>query len=364
MSFEEVSYREVLNVLEKRLEKRLKKASMYPELLNACLPTARDIRALNILRSKGAELRLIGPINQLSRSIHAIERKYLPLYNVCRRLSLNTYHLDGINYASTRILYKGSHVGVYLGERYPLIRFSTDPLILTRQEFLSIYNRIRRYCKAIGYPLEDVKDVERYDEFIMRSYDASLPNIRLRTILDIEDFAEKYDVISVATSEEGLTDDEVLWIQKLERLAEAGTKLHQSSPHGYGFRAVYKVDACSVERLTGLPVADIAESVWLIKSTYNLFTRRSIGISTPIGYLHASRLLEERGVPTVLVELSWRMKLQGVRPPRPLGIQVYEIYADGLGYCIVIFPRRLKMLPPIRTAKVIRTPRKIMLVNP
>ncbi len=363
MNSEEVSIREVLNSLQERLNTQLKKACIYPDLLDACLPTIQGIKILQKLKSEGAKIHLVERPTSISHHIHAIEEEYISTYNLCRRLNLEVYCLNGDVYALTDIIYRGNIVVVYLGERRPFIRFSSDPFIMSRQEFLSLYNEIREYCRVVGYPLKYIPkdEIEKHDEFIIRSYNTSLPKIRLKTILNIEDFAEKYYYVQVSVSgEETEGRKEKMLVAAVEKLIEGGVKLSQSSCHQH-FWTVYEVDAQVLEQLIGLPIADVAERVMVVKDNDGVLEAHDVDISTPTNYLHVLRVLEERGISASLVAV-WPSYKNQVKLPKPLGIRLHKVYADGWLYSIVIFPKS-KNLPPIKTAKIIRTPKKITFMS-
>jgi len=56
---EEIRFGEIMPVLKKRLDERLNKARIYPELLHACLPAARRLKAFRTLERNKAMLYLL-----------------------------------------------------------------------------------------------------------------------------------------------------------------------------------------------------------------------------------------------------------------------------------------------------------------
>jgi hypothetical protein len=124
-----------------------------------------------------------------------------------------------------------------------------------------------------------------------------------------------------------------------------------------GGEAVYEAETASLKRLDWLPVSDVAARAVVVKGGY-VFTC-GIGVSRPLSYLHALRVLEERGVSASLVASSKELPL-----PRPLGIRVESLHSDCRYYSVIIFPKPLRKLPPVRAAKIIRTRNRIILVNP
>jgi len=170
-------------------------------------------------------------------------------------------------------------------------------------------------------------------------------------VLEIYPFAEAHDFILVAvpTEEEERERIRVAAIEEL--VASAGRVVFEG-----GGEAVYEVDAASLKRLGWLPVSDVAARAVVVKGGY-VFTC-GIGVSRPLSYLHALRVLEERGVSASLVASSKELPL-----PRPLGIRVESLHSDCY-YTVIIFPKPLRELPPVRAAKIIRTRNRIILVNP
>jgi hypothetical protein len=102
----------------------------------------------------------------------------------------------------------------------------------------------------------------------------------------------------------------------------------------------------------------VADQVVIVRG-YDAFPRRSISISCPLSYLHASRVLEERGMRFRLVTSSKDCPL-----PRPLGILLEEVHTNKRWHYVIIFPKPSRELPPVKAARVIRTKRRIVLVNP
>ncbi|MDT7878121.1 MAG: hypothetical protein RQ798_00255 [Candidatus Caldarchaeales archaeon] len=361
-----VPYSEVLGVLRRRLDGLLRKASLYPELLSACQPTARRMRVVEELRARRAQLVLMKPedMKETSYRIHAIQDRYIPLYRLCRRLRLDIRSINGEVYAFTGITYGGGVVAAYLGERRPIVPSSADHPPISRREFARIYEEIRAYCKRVGENPPTVlnEGAWRRDEFFLWNWDADYPKregVRFVRVLEIYPFAEAHDFILVAvpTEEEEREraerrERERIRVAAIEELvASAGRVVFEG-----GGEAVYEVDAASLKRLDWLPVSDVAARAVVVKGGY-VFTC-GIGVSRPLSYLHALRVLEERGVSASLVASSKELPL-----PRPLGIRVESLHSDCY-YSVIIFPKPLRELPPVRAAKIIRTRNRIILVNP
>jgi hypothetical protein len=128
-----------------------------------------------------------------------------------------------------------------------------------------------------------------------------------------------------------------------------------------GVYEVYEVSISSIKGLSWLPVvdaiSDVAAQAVIVKG-FDAFPRRSISISCPLSYLHASKVLEERNVSFGLVASSRLCPLPG-----PLGMLVEMFQINREWYYLIIFPKPSSQLPPVKTAKVIRTKRRIVLVN-
>ena len=362
-----VSYSEVLGVLRRRLDGLLRKARLYPELLSACQPTAHRLRIVEALRSGRAQLVLIRPSEMEKRScrIHAIMERYIPLYRLCRRHSLEVRSINGEVYASTGVRYGGGLVAAYLGERHPIISSSTDPLTISRQEFMRIYEEIRAYCRRLGESPPTILSDEawRRDEFILTSLGADRPeaeNVRLVRVLDVYYFAEVHDYAVAAVPAEEEREETERRNRETERRAAAIEELASSAGRAVfedARKAVYEVDAGSLGRLDWLPVSDVAARAVIVKGSY-ISNTCGIGVSRPLSYLHALRVLQERGINARLVASSETLPL-----PKPLGILVETLYKNGW-YSVVIFPKPSRELPPVRAAKIIRTRNRIILVNP
>jgi hypothetical protein len=364
---EEVSWSEVLNVVQSRLNTQLKKASMYPELLGSCQRTARDLKTLKLLKKKGAELRLVGTFSDFR--IHAIGERFRQLYKVCS--AINNMYIQRVGnevIALTDVIYKRMRVAVYLGERHPLIRFSTDPVILTRQEFKTLYNEIVGYCQSIGHPPPEVSPdkVEPYDEFIIRTDETNPP--RYKTLMNIYAYAEKYDFVSVALTPEEVAREEEMERQSRERFEAVSTIVNELIQNGRELDEgrVYEVDVSMLERLCGLPVSDIAEKAVLVKVESHLspfYITSTALISMPTNCLHALRILKDRWLYPSFARLRNKYRHE-IRLPKTYGILVKKLYTPKWDYEILIFPKPTGKLPPIKTAKIIQSEDRIVLVNP
>jgi hypothetical protein len=150
--------------------------------------------------------------------------------------------------------------------------------------------------------------------------------------------------------------------EDIEKVLASGRLISRRNEPFFGVYEVYEVSVSSLKRLSWLPVvgaiSDVAAQAVIVKG-FDAFPRRSISISCPLSYLHASKVLEERNVSFSLVASSRLCPL-----PRPLGMLVEMFQVNKEWYYLIIFPKPSSQLPPVEKAKVIRTKRRIVLVNP
>ncbi|MFZ8858208.1 MAG: hypothetical protein ACO2O1_08235 [Candidatus Caldarchaeales archaeon] len=367
-----VSYGEVLGVLKRRLNSRLKKASLYPTLLPDCQPVAQEIRAVEELKRSSIDLVLLGEeeVESLSRRIHALEDRYIPIYRELLRLGFGgSFGSLGNDVFVLLTRCFGGFVAGHLGERKPIVPAGPDPMIINRDEAERIYNEIMKYCKRIGWipPMAEAPAVNR-NEFVLKTWKSSYPGY-LEKVIDIDPFAEVYDALyAVVPAEEierekrELEERDKKRAEDIEKVLASGQLVFRRNEPFYGAYEVYEVSVSSLKGLSWLPVvdaiSDVASRAVIVKN-FDAFPRRSISISCPLSYLHASKVLEERNVSFSLVASSRLCPL-----PRPLGMLVEMFHIDREWYYLIIFPKPSSQLPSVEKAKVIRTKRRIVLVNP
>jgi hypothetical protein len=372
----DVSWNEVIKPVEAQLNNLLRKVKVYPTLLYSCENIAKKLRLLKTLKEKGAEPVLFDPACEKSYSIHGIERRYWRLYKLCDAYNFRFYNINNEIVAVSNISYRKMEIGVRLGERQPFLTFSTDPLILTPQEFRKLIRAINSYRKAIGYMLSkrylvrDSKKWEKYDEFYAVTLSTSVKGefLTLKTIYNIEPFAEKYDrIIAPPTREEEekrrrgneahMRRVEKI-VSKMEELI-ASAKTMTSSDNV----KVYDIDIPSAEKIFKIRLSDVAEKAVAVEC--DGYIMNNIGLSTrlPLNYLVAHRILEERGASPLFMtpDREYRKMF-----PKPLGTAVEYIAPPTSGklYCLLIYPKPPSQLPRIKTAKVIMTKKRIVVINP
>ena len=368
---EDVSWNEVIKPVKIQLDAQLRKAAVYPQLIHSCQRLARNFQLLKTLRDRGAELILLDPTVERSSAIHGIERKYWKLYKLCRSLRLDFWNVNNNVIAVSNIYYRKKIVGVHLGERRPLLKFSTDPLRLTPQEFRKLLRKINGYCKEVGILTEPFRrEWEGYDEFfaVTLGTGVGMPYRSYRDIYYIRDFAEEYHWI-IAPPPEGEREERnkneeeerdyvegvVSRMEKLIGMCNAFESL--------GNVMVYKVSIPLAEKTFNLQLADVADMALVVKSDRYVMRAISLSARLPLNYLVANRILEERGV-----QPSFMMPDEDYKElfPKPLGISVHFVppHGDVNLYSLLIYPKPTNQLPRIRTAKVIRTKKRIVVVSP
>jgi hypothetical protein len=193
-----VSYSEVLGVLNRRLESRLKKASLYPDLLPYCQLVAQEIRAVEELKRWSVDLVLLDEeeVTSLRRRIHALEDRYIPFYRKLLRLGFG-YNLRSLGNDLFVLLTRcfGGFVAGHLGERRPIIPAGPDPMVINRDEAERICHEIMKYCKKIGRipPMAETPAFNR-NEFVLKTWKSSYPGY-LEKMIDIYPFAEVYEIL-------------------------------------------------------------------------------------------------------------------------------------------------------------------------
>jgi hypothetical protein len=367
-----VSYSEVLGVLNRRFESRLKKASLYPNLLPYCQPVAQEIRAIEELKRWSVDLVLLDEeeVASLRRRIHALEDRCIPIYNRLSRLGFG-YNLRSLGNDLFVLLTNcfGGVVAGHLGERRPIIPAGPDPMVINRDEVERIYHEIRKYCKKIGLepPMAKTPAFNR-NEFVLKSWNSSYPSY-LEWVSNIEHFAEVHDALYAVVPAEEIERErrereerDKKRAEDIEKVLASGRLIFRRNEPFFGVYEVYEVSVSSLKGLSWLlivnTISDVAAQAVIVKG-FDAFPRRSISISCPLSYLHASKVLEERNVSFSLVASSRLCPL-----PRPLGMLVEMFQVNKEWYYLIIFPKPSSQLPPVKTAKVIRTKRRIVLVNP
>jgi hypothetical protein len=368
---EDVSWNEVIKPVKAQLDAQLRKVVVYPQLIHSCQRLARNFQLLKTLRDRGAEPILLDPAVERSSSIHRIERKYWRLYKLCRSLRLNFWNVNNNVIAVSDIRYRKKIVGLHLGERRPLLKFSTDPLRLTPQEFRKLLRKINSYCKEVGIPQQPFRrEWEGYDEFfaVTLGTGVGMPYRSYRDIYYIWDFAEKYHWIIAPPPEEereeqneneeeerGCVENVVSRMENLIGMCNAFESL--------GNVMVYKVSIPLAEKAFNLQLADVAGMALVVKSDRRVMRTINLSAGLPLNYLVANRILEERGV-----QPSFMMPDEDYKGlfPKPLGISVQYVYPRrGVNlYSLLIYPKPLSQLPRIQTAKVIMTKKRIVVINP
>jgi hypothetical protein len=367
-----VSYGEVLGALNGRLDNRLKKASLYPTLLPDCQPVAQEIRAVEELKRSSVDLVLLDEeeVASLSRRIHALEDRSIPIYRKLLRLGFGgSFGSLGNDVFVLLTRCFGGFVAGHLGERRPIVPAGPDPMVINRDEAERIYNEIMKYCKKIGRipPMAEAPAVNR-NEFVLKTWKSSYPGY-LEKVIDIDPFAEVHDALcAVVPVEEIIREKREMEerdkkrAEDIEKVLASGRLIFRRNEPFYGAYEVYEVSVSSLKGLSWLPVvgaiSDVAAQAVIVKG-FDAFPRRSISISCPLSYIHASKVLEERNVSFSLVASSRLCPL-----PRPLGMLVEMFQVNKEWYYLIIFPKPSKKLPPVKAARVIRTKRRIVLVNP
>jgi len=373
----DVSWNEVIKPVEAQLNNLLQKVKVYPPLIYSCQNVAENLWLLKTLKEKGAEPVLFDPACEKSYSIHGIERRYWRLYKLCNAYNLRFYNINNEIVAVSNISYRKMEIGVRLGERQPFLTFSTDPLILTPQEFRKLIRAINSYRKEIGYMpskrrpyLRDSKKWEKYDEFYAVTLSTSVKGefFTFKTIYNIEPFAEKYDrIIAPPTreEEEKRRRENEAHMRRVEKIVSkmeeliASAKTMTSSDNV----KVYDIDIPSAEKIFKIRLSDVAEKAVVVEC--DGYIMNNIGLSTrlPLNYLVAHRILEERGASPLFMtpDREYRKMF-----PKPLGTAVECIAPPTSGklYCLLIYPKPPSQLPRIKTAKVIMTKKRIVVINP
>jgi hypothetical protein len=359
----DVSWNEVIKPAEVQLNNLLRKAMVYPQLLYSCQNIAEKLRLLKTLKEKGAEPVLFDPACEKSYSIHGIERRYWRLYKLCDAYRFRFYNINNEIIAASNFSHKKMTIGLRLGERQPFLTFSTDPLKLTRQEFRKLLKEISDYCKEVGIRAEVLRgEWKCYDEFFA---------VTLRTGINmcyINDFAEEYDWIIAPSpeveleernkNEEELRDYYEGVVSRMEKLIGMCNTFES-----LGDVTVYKTSIPLAEKTFNLQLADVADMALVVKSNRHMLESVSLSSRLPLNYLVAKRILEERGV-----QPSFMMPDEDYRElfPKPLGISVHFVPPHGGVnlYSLLIYPKPTNQLPRIRTAKVIKTKKRIVVVSP
>jgi hypothetical protein len=370
---EPVSWNEVIKPVKTQLDAQLRRVAVYPQLIHSCQRLARNFQLLRTLKDEGAEPVLLDPTVKRSSSIHGIERKYRKLYRLCRSLRLDFWNVNNNVIAVSGIRYRKKTIGVHLGERRPFLKFSTDPLRLTPQEFRKLLRKINGYCKEVGIPIEPFRrEWEGYDEFfaVTLGTGVGMPYRSYRDIYYIWDFAEEYHWI-IAPPPEGEREErnkneeeEKGYVDYVEDVVSRMEKLIGmcNAFESLGNVMVYKVSIPLAEKAFNLQLADVADMAVVVKSGY-VMTTISLSAGLPLNYLVANRILEERGVSP-----SFMMPDEGYRElfPKPLGISVRYVAPcrDVNLYSLLIYPKPLNQLPRIQTAKVIMTKKRIVVISP
>ena len=363
---EPVSFKEVLSTLEERLERGLRKARVFPELLQACQPAARRLNAFKALRKLGAELYLDGSEEPDGRVywVHPIPRT--ELFAVCRRLGfVHHFAYDGQLYMDTHVKYAGKTVLVHLGEWRPFVEFSKDPLEMSSKEFLHVCEEIQSYCARMkglveGFNAHTDRFADGRPVFLTRG---RVPE-GCRFVADVSRYTEYSNAYVEQTEEDRVREKERIRAEMAEREEEArrleglvarGVLVRESE-----YYKLYEVIPEDAENALRIPVKSIAEKVFVAKMRFSVYDHADISISTPVNYLHALRLLREAGVEATLVRPRWA----GLGLRR--AIQVYVFYDSFLHpdyYAVLVVPKRVSRLPPIKLAEIIRSRNRIIVVD-
>ena len=355
---EPISYQELISSLEERLEIRLKRARVFPSLLQSCQPYARRIRFLKTIRNLGAELFLSDYVRYNSgevRYAHPIPNDKIKLFNICRDQNLYHFALNRELYVDTEIKHGGKAVLIHLGEWRAFVEFSGDPLEMSSKEFLEVCKKIKRYCEKVksGFTVNEERLTNGRPVFLARDWEATK---EYRYVGQVSGFTEYIDAYVKYTKEDWEREERA----EAEKFHEELRMHEELMGRGRIIDAgddyvISEISPEDVERTLNIPVKEVAEKVLAIKSRYHLFDSVGISVLTPLKHLHALRYLMDAGVEAQLVR-SEALKLR-------LGIQVYIRYVAHHYYSVIIIPKKLHQLPPIRLAKVIKSQKRIVVVD-
>ena len=363
---EPISYEEVMSNLEKKLNERLKRARVFPRLLQSCQPAASRVKDFREIRKLGAELYLASKdylINKRKFWVHPIPEERLKLFTTCRELGFHEHFtLDRELYVNTHTPYRGKVVLVHLGEWRPFVEFSGDPLEMSSKEFTELCKKIKRYTSlpilkkyAPIFKVLEERFADGRPVFLMRNLDRSAKEYRF--VANVSSFTEYGEAYVEYTKEDREREERAEAEKFHEELKKHEELMGRGSIINVGEDiTLSEVSPEDVERTLNIPVKEVAEKALAIKSISYLFDGVDIGVLTPLKHIHALRYLMDAGVEAGLVR-SEALKLK-------LGIRVYSNYVGHNYYNVVIIPKKLHQLPQINLAKVIRTPKRIIVVSP
>lgn len=360
---EQVSPREVLQVLEKRFRERLDKARIYPRLIHQVAPHLRRLRCME----KFLEL---GCMPYISDS--APPRGFLPFKGVKGLKALSIYGLypflhffDGRIFLDMDATVYGKRLYIELGEALP-----TYLPIATNQ---NDGEKINMSCGELRRCLDDVR---RYTgvlrKYIRADYPPALPREEFEAILCT---SYLHNCMSVSWPHRDLftpflifrtltaSELKAVKIREEERMEQQkrSWKWFESLPKRDRVSdendCIYEVEVEALPRELFEKIIDVADKAYLSHSFHSLYRMTRLGISTPINYLLAAKILEKRGFTASLYRP--RQKTSKTAPTLIMHLTILYDY-----FHVFIKPKPLEQLPKTKLAKPIITSKRLMLVEP
>jgi len=257
-------------------------------------------------------------------------------------------------------------VAVHLGKWKPFIPFEGDPLEMDAVKFLNIYGDIQLYLiklRRLGIDEEGPNlciDRVKVDKPVLLIGHKTASIDRDYWLIG---YVNRYTEYFRAYTKKDLEDikrEEEEWNERMRERVELQRKfeaLMEGRAVNIDDVSISEVSPEDVENAFGIKLGDVARKVFVVKSKFPNFERQGIHISMPKSYLHARRYLEIMGKNASIVKRSWFVgSIFGFEQ----GILVSDLYLDN-NYYLILLPKR--NLPPIKLARVVKSGKRITLVN-
>jgi hypothetical protein len=373
-NIEPISRREVIQEFRTRLETRMRKASIFPVLLDRCRTAFTTYRLLSRLASMGAEFYLLP--SSYEKGYHPLSPRFRKMFAlVANNEHLNPYaRLDnlvtheGHLYLLTFSRMRGRELCVYVGEPKPLppienelglpkiSRKSLQPFVVYAKQM----SEIVPFFPVASEPLPQALyltntfnpiDGDFEETFHGRFVNMFLPfdrTFRKLTPKEVEEEKRELEIAERVRRERGRLEKELI------------SRVKQSTPiFSNSDGEIYELDINAVSDIVAkLFNVDLsaAERLFMVTkkwgwSRWSLYTPSSCSLSTPLRILKAVKKIGG----TVFVR-----KTKTPTPKHLIKIGYICSRGDEYDYYLLLYPKDVD----VPTAKTIITARKIILVNP